>query len=447
MKLSRYTQTVEYEEKTIIFNLLNDKRAICTDASDLAMIDRLSRGDFIEQAKLSEGVQTFCVDENIDERKVCLGLLQSAYWNRQQLSFIVLPTMDCMFRCKYCYEDKDHKKIDEDFMDDFLEAIKTYHAKDRLKNLSIEWYGGEPLMVYEEIVNFTKSLNHFCDTENIEHTYSMTTNGFLLSFDRAKTLIDLGIRKFQITVDGVKETHDKLRPHKNGEGTWDTIIKNLLALKNSDLDFHVMIRVNYDVEVVERISEFHEFVKDNFDDRFTVFHHVISKWGGANDQEMDLIDPSTSQYVDTLLVDEAVNKNLKPDMNFYFSKFGGRVCYANRPYFYILSLDRKLRKCTFTDEKYDALNVVGHLLAGKFEIDEKKLLNFIMPDYEKMKEKGCYDCQILPICHGLSCALRRAENQSIDCVEEKINVKENIVQEYKYYLSLRNKNKKVKSNE
>ena len=70
-----------------------------------------------------------------------------------------------------------------------------------------------------------------------------------------------------------------------------------------------------------------------------------------------------------------------------------------------------------------------------------------MPDYEKMKEKGCYDCQILPICHGLSCALRRAENQSIDCVEEKINVKENIVQEYKYYLSLRNKNKKVKSNE
>lgn len=69
-----------------------------------------------------------------------------------------------------------------------------------------------------------------------------------------------------------------------------------------------MIRVNYDVEVVERISEFHEFVKDNFDDRFTVFHHVISKWGGANDEEMDVIDPSTSQYVDTLLVEEAVNK-------------------------------------------------------------------------------------------------------------------------------------------
>lgn len=107
----------------------------------------------------------------------------------------------------------------------------------------------------------------------------MTTNGFLLSFDKAKTLIDLGI--------------------------------------------------------------------------LTIFHHVISKWGGTNDDEMEVIDSSTSQYVDTLLIEETVNKNLKPNMNF-FSKFGGRVCYANRPYFYILSLDRKLRKCTFTDEKNSA---------------------------------------------------------------------------------------------
>lgn len=437
MKLSRYTQIVEYEGKILVFNLLNDKRAVCTDPTDLKMIERLRQGESIDPAKLSKGVQTFCVDENIDERKVCLGLLQSAYWDKRQLNFIVLPTMDCMFRCKYCYENKDHEAIDENFMDDFAEAIRTYHLRNRLKNLSIEWYGGEPLMVYEKIVDFTKNLNHFCETENIEHTYSMTTNGYLLSFDKAKTLIEMGIRKFQITVDGVKETHDKLRPHKNGNGTWNTIIENLLALKNSTLDFRVMIRVNYDTEVVERISEFYKFVKDNFDDRFTVFHHVISKWGGANDEEMEVIDPSTSQYVDTLLVEEAVDHGLKPDMNFYFTKFGGRVCYANRPYFYILSLDRKLRKCTFTDEKYDAFNVVGYLRAGEFEIDEKKLLNFVMPDYEKMNEKGCYDCQILPICHGLSCALRRAKNQVIDCVEEKINVKDNIIQEYKYYLSLK----------
>ncbi len=54
--------------------------------------------------------------------------------------------MDCMFRCKYCYEDKTRKKIDQDFMYDFIEAIKTYHSKNKLKTLSIEWYGGEPLM-------------------------------------------------------------------------------------------------------------------------------------------------------------------------------------------------------------------------------------------------------------------------------------------------------------
>ena len=154
---------------------------------------------------------------------------------------------------------------------------------------------------------------------------------------------------------------------------------------------------------------------------------------------MDVIDPSTSQYVDALLIEEAVNNDLKPDMNFYFSKFGGCVCYANRPYFFILSLDRKLRKCTFTEEKYNDINVVGLLGAGEFKIDERKLVNFVMPDYEKMLEKGCFDCPILPVCQGPSCGLRRTEKRYIDCVEEKINIKDNIIQEYKYYRHLQEK--------
>lgn len=435
MKLSRYTQTFEYNGKTIIYNLMNDRRAVCSDPNELSNLEKLCKGMHIDKKELSDGMQTFCVDELIDERKVALGLFQHSIWTKQHLSFIVLPTMDCMFRCKYCYEDKNHKKIDADFMKDFLNAIKKYHEENVLKALSIEWYGGEPLMVFEEIVQFTQKLNDFCRESNIEPTYSMTTNAFLLDFEKAKTLINLGVRKYQITIDGVKETHDKLRPHKNGSGTWTTIIENLLALKNSNLDFNIMIRVNYNKDVVEQISEFHEYVKNNFDERFTVFHHVISKWGGENDDNMEVIDGSTSQYVDTLLIEDAVENKLKPDMNFYFSKLGGRVCYANRPYFFILALDRKLRKCTFTDEKYDNINVVGFLEHDGIKIDEKRLYNFIMPDVEKMVEKGCYECEILPVCQGLSCALRRVQDRQIDCVEEKINIQESILQEYKYYLS------------
>lgn len=445
MKLSRYTQTVAYDGKTIIYNLLNGKRALCYDPHETEVLARLSQGESIPEDALSEGMRAFCVDESIDERKVSLGLFQNTIWNKQQLSFIVLPTMDCMFRCRYCYEDKNSQKIDATFMRDFLEAIKNYHKENTLKTLSIEWYGGEPLMVFNDIVQFTQNLNAFYSENHIETTYSMTTNAYLLDMERARKLIALGIRKYQITIDGVEETHDRLRPHKNGSGTWNTIMSNLLALQDSDLDFHVMIRVNYDKDVVGRISEFHEYVKNHFDKRFTIFHHVISKWGGENDDNMDVIDGPTSQYVDDLLVEEAVNHDLKPDMNFYFSKFGGRVCYANRPYFFILSLDRKLRKCTFTDEKYDYINAIGCLESGKFYIDEKKLYNFIMPDFERMVEKGCFECSVLPVCQGLSCALRRAENRHIDCVEEKMNIQENIVQEYKYYLKL--KEKRVKQYE
>ena len=170
MKLSRYTQTFEYDGKTIIYNLMNDRRAVCIDPNEWLTLKKLCEGIHIEKEKLSEGMQVFCVDESIDERKVALGLFQSSIWTKQHLSFIVLPTMDCMFRCKYCYEDKNHQKIDNAFMGDFLNAIKKYHETNTLKTLSIEWYGGEPLLMFKEIKQFTQMLNDFCSSNNIVPT-------------------------------------------------------------------------------------------------------------------------------------------------------------------------------------------------------------------------------------------------------------------------------------
>lgn len=439
MKLSKYTFDVAYEGDVILYNLLNSKRAVFTDVHELNTYHALKQGEKIPCSQLSQGMRLFCVDENIDETRVALGMLQSGLWDKRQLNFIMLPTMNCMFQCQYCYEEKSDVKVDADFLDDFVHAIEDYHKENPLQQLGIEWYGGEPLLLYDDIVSVTKKLNALCDREGIQHVYSMTTNAYLLSYEHAEELIGLGINYFQITIDGTEETHNQLRPHKNGSGTWRQIIDNLMALQKSDLEFKVMIRVNYNRDVLEGLSEFHEFIASNFDKRFTIFYHVISKWGGENDDCMEVIDGSTAQYIDNLLVEEAVNNFIKPDMNFRFSRFNGRVCYANRPYFYILSYDRKLRKCTFTDAKYDCFNVVGELKTGRMEFDHYKLLNFVVPDYKSMYEKGCFDCSILPICQGLSCGLRRNQAGLLDCTEEKLNIDDIVVQEYRYYKMLKEK--------
>lgn len=439
LKLSKYTRDIIYEDNLIIYNLLNEKKAICNDPSELEIFNRLKTGEEINIEEISKEMQVFCTEISIDETKIALGLLQSNFWNKHQINFIVLPTMNCMLNCKYCYEEKNNIIIDSNFMDDFYNAIINYHNENQITSIGIEWYGGEPLLLYDKIISFTQKLNKFCNEKNIRHTYSMTTNGFLLTYDRAEQLIAEGINSFQITLDGMSNTHDSLRPQKNGTGSWHTITNNLIALKKSTLNFNVMIRVNYNEEVLIDLPEFHEFILNNFDNRFTIFYHVISKWGGENDENLNVIDPGTSQYIDNVLVEEAVNSGLKPKMHFDFANNCGRVCYANRPYFYILSYDRKLRKCTFTDEKHDCVNVVGNLIPNSFKFDYNKLFNFIIPDYKLMYEKGCFDCSILPICQGLTCALRRVENHCLDCAAEKINIDNIIIQEYRYYRLLKEK--------
>ena len=434
MILSRYTRTIPHDDGTIVYNVLNNKKAVCFSPNDSSNLARLISGEDIPAENISIGLKHFCVDAHIDEKKIALGLQQSFLWDKSSLGLIVMPTMECNMGCIYCYENKsDSQVMDNAFMEDTLSAIIQYHKDNPLQHLSIEWYGGEPLIKYAEIVSFTERLNTFCEKERIEVTYGMTTNAYLLTKERAEKLLSIGITAFQITLDGMEETHNRLRPHISAKDSWATIVNNLQHMKQLDYMFNVKVRINYDLDVLDNIEEFHNFIKNNLDKRFRVFHHAICKWGGVRDDELSVVDPNVVEFIDVDLVKNAIDIGLEPEMSFYFASFGGRVCYANRPYFYIITWDRKLRKCTFTDSTYDENNVVGKLLhGGRFDIDSKKALNFVMPDYPKMVQKGCFDCFVLPICQGSSCGLRALERNEPICVAEKANIDDVILQEYNY---------------
>lgn len=61
------------------------------------------------------------------------------------MSLIIAPTLDCNFRCPYCFEDL--KKI---YMTKgTVNAIKNFvrnKIKNGVTNLNVSWYGGEPLL-------------------------------------------------------------------------------------------------------------------------------------------------------------------------------------------------------------------------------------------------------------------------------------------------------------
>ena len=145
----------------------------------------------------------FIIDESFNEYEYVIDKLNKFY--DEHISITFMPTMQCNFSCKYCYETKDVKKLDSYIYDKILNKI---YNNDKIKSIRISWFGGEPSLLLKDIKYFMTKLNQYSIHKNIRVTSDMTTNFYLLNFDNFKELIDLKVNNFQVTLDGNKDIHN-----------------------------------------------------------------------------------------------------------------------------------------------------------------------------------------------------------------------------------------------
>lgn len=81
----------------------------------------------------------------------------------------------------------------------------------------------------------------------ISYFSSIVTNGALLDAELVRKLVSFKCHSIQITIDGWKEIHDKNRIFKNGEGTYDLLIKNInsvVSILPKECQFNLRINLN-----------------------------------------------------------------------------------------------------------------------------------------------------------------------------------------------------------
>lgn len=224
----------------------------------------------------------------------------------------------------------------------------------------------------------------------------MTTNGYLLTLDKLKKLVGLHISRYMITVDGLAETHDRQRPLIGNHGSWEQIIQNLRDAKNSDFDFSITIRTNFNDEIIKQARPYMEFLAKTFggDQRFKYHFEAVKPLGGENDAELDTVtDESDSVYEISKIAREfsIINHGLVSCTVPF-----GLVCYAAKDDCLAVDSDGTIMKCTvsITDPK----NHVG-ILANHFRIDNYKFAEWTSPNLPD----ACKECTILPICYGKKC--------------------------------------------
>lgn len=159
---------------------------------------------------------------------------------------ILQVTQNCNLRCGYCsysglYENRVHSNKTMTWESAKRSIDYLYEHSGELAEVTISFYGGEPLIRFEFI---KKCVEYVKETYADRKTsYGITTNGTLLNAEVAEFLIK---NKFAILVslDGSKKDHDVNRKFVNGEGSFDTIINNIKEITKYHKEFIKDIRFN-----------------------------------------------------------------------------------------------------------------------------------------------------------------------------------------------------------
>ncbi|MBV9689030.1 MAG: radical SAM protein [Ktedonobacteraceae bacterium] len=382
----------------------------------------------------------FLVPEGTNEMALSERKFLSRYRD-DHLHLILLPTEQCNFRCTYCYE----SFLREAMPAGIRNGIRRFVARQQnLQQLTISWFGGEPLLASDVVIELSQFFHQFCADHGIQLRVGATTNAFFLTPEIADQIIPLGVREFQVTIDGVQEEHDKRRVLQHGGGTFARIIENLRYLKRSEHVFLVIIRHNFDPASKERLEEFIAMLKEEFGDdpRFAVFFFPIGKLGGANDEEMAVCEGksiSDSFTRGRLLALEAGLHNAWQIERF---RPNGNTCYAADPRSFVIGSDGNLYKCTVELDYHDR-NIVGRLLEdGSMQLDWRKMA--LWTETNGMDEgKKCYTCFYSPACHGACCPKEWLDEPECHCPTEKVAVRKLLPVIYKE--SLRPKRSVVES--
>jgi uncharacterized protein len=168
--------------------------------------------------------------------------------NQPGLSVTIQPTADCQLGCVYCGQKHSKVRASADVSQKITDRVISNLATSGRKQLSVQWFGAEPLMAYGEILKMSDRLIAYCQDHDVDYAAHMITNGMSLKPAVFIELLQRKIRHFQITLDGTAETHDILRITKEGERSFDIILRNIVAVtalpEFTDNQCGIAIRVN-----------------------------------------------------------------------------------------------------------------------------------------------------------------------------------------------------------
>ena len=409
MKLSNYNLFFDYDsEHVTAYNSFSNALALMKKENHQKLEAFRDHSLPIDDEQLIEDLTkgNFLIPINFDEKKHLQQRMYKGRYASEGLGLTIATTADCNFRCPYCYEKGRYSqtKMDEKIQERLVQFVKNQAPT--LSNLSITWYGGEPLLAPEVIWNLSEQFISICEEYNITYNAGMVTNGYFLTSKNCELLAKAKVSFLQVTLDGDKETHDKMRPLTNGGGTFERIMDNLI--NNFDALPHVSLRVNVDKHNVGEATKIIDLLKDH-----NLLHKIKPYLGKITPDNNTYSRSSCLNTCDFSEEEFEYAKALDPDKPSRFPRLIGNFCTADKEKGFVVGPGGEIYKCW---QDIGNETRVVHSLADEPTPYSTTFLDYI--GFDPTEDSMCSSCDLLPICMG-GCPYQRLKNEEDRCINYK----------------------------
>lgn len=313
-------------------------------------------------------------------------------------------TNDCNLRCSHCYhnrEGEDHASHSQRdnlmIFDDVVNMIDDLNYTCQRWNFfpRFQISGGEPMM--------RKDLMKILDyTKNLDIEVRLLTNGTLITEQKAKELKKRGIDRLQISIDGDRETHNKIRGR---EYAYDKVMEGIKNCSNAD----ILVTVSMTAMQSNKYQ-----LEDVIINSINVGADIIGFQSYVPKQELGLTDPEFIGSKETYKLFQETRNLTK--------KYGNRIKILQTEVLWqIMQRDTKLKQEARTIGKFfsgcgagfSGISVlsdgtvypcrrlpipIGNIKEGiiNLMLNSEVLKN--LRDFDRLKQKGC--CNDVYYCRG-----------------------------------------------
>ena len=319
------------------------------------------------------------------------------------MQIIVKLTTNCNLNCIYCSEgDKKAVTLKKEMLFKAIDELPLLLDKINDKNITLLWHGGEPLSVGKEYL--TEVMQYATEKlKNYHIKFLIQTNGTLIDDEWISIFCKFKVG-IGISLDGYKELHDNNRLTKNGEATFDLIVKNMQKLKNAGVNYGTLMVLNTSSQInmealTKCIEEYdlhpkiHSVIacgRASEVDSVAVYENYVELmkelYRYCMESDRNIIIEPLNELMDTILGVDSVHE----------CSFNGSCGVS----FICIYADGSAGFCGRAEHEKDDFTYGSLEDKNLLELYESANAQRIRSRQQYLKEHDCYGCNYWHLCHG-----------------------------------------------